>query len=164
VGRSAAYWATNRYSDPRQVPKPSSPYKELPSAAAGRFRKVREGLLALEGVHEQVKYMGVSWRWAWEYHVGHRKLCWLHVMTNSLSATFTVSTQEESKLLALPKLSTAIAAAIRAGQRTGPVTWCWMELSDQKCVDAFLGFARRKLDWMMAETAGSPMARRSLAV
>jgi hypothetical protein len=50
VGRSSAYWATNLYPDPRQSPKPASPLKDLPAGLAGRFKKVREGLLTLEGV------------------------------------------------------------------------------------------------------------------
>ncbi len=163
MGRSAAYWATNRYPDPRQEPKAGAPYRDLSPPAASRFRRLREGLLDLDGVSEQVKHMGASWRWAWEYAFGNRKVCWLHVMQNGISATFTVSDQEERRALGLAKLSAAIVNAIESGQRTGPVRWCSMEFTDQKTADAFLGFARRKLTWMAAESPTSPMARRSLA-
>jgi hypothetical protein len=162
VGRSAAYWATNLYSHPRQEPKPSAPYKDLPPAAAARFRRLREGLQKLPGVTEHVKYMGSSWQWAWEYAVGHRKLCWLHVMQSGPAITFTIADQEEPKALAVPRLPAAISAAIRSAQRTGPVRWCAVDVGDMKAADAFLSFVRRKLAWLIAEAPG-PEGRRSLA-
>jgi hypothetical protein len=162
VGRSAAYWATNLYSNSRQEPKPSAPYKDLPPASAARFRRLREGLQKLPGVTEHVKYMGPSWQWAWEYAVGHRKLCWLHVMQGGPAITFTIADQEEPKALAVPRLPAAIGAAIRSAQRTGPVRWCALDVGDQKAADAFLSFVRRKLAWLVAETPG-PQGRRSLA-
>ena len=57
---------------------PAAPLKELPAAAAAvpsaadgpdRARRRRRGG-ALHG----------AWRWAWEYGVGNRKLCWVHVI------------------------------------------------------------------------------------
>ncbi len=163
MGRSAAYWATNRYPEQRQEPRPSAPYKDLPAPVASRFRRLREGLIGFEGLVEHVKFMGASWRWTWEYAFGNRKLCWLHVMESGVSATFTVSDQEERRALALAKLPSAILGALQNGQRTGPVKWCWVEFSDQKSVDAFLVFARRKLGWLAAELPPAPAARRSLA-
>lgn len=163
MGRSAAYWATNLYPNPRQEPKPSAPYKDLSPAAAARFRRVREGLLKLPGVAEHLKYMGTSWHWTWEYGVGHRKLCWIHVMQGGPALTFTIADSEEPKALAVPRLPAAIAAAIRSAQRTGPVRWCALDLGDQKAADAFLSFVRRKLAWVVAETPGAATGRRSLA-
>mgnify|MGYP001403125358 FL=1 len=160
MGRSAAYWATNLYLNPRQEPKPSAPCKDLPPAAAARFRRVREGLLKLPGVAEHVKYMGTSWHWTWEYGVGHRKL---HVMQGGPALTFTIADSEEPKALAVPRLPATIAAAIRSAQRTGPVRWCALDLGDQKAADAFLSFVRRKLAWVVAETPGAATGRRSLA-
>ena len=32
---------------------------------------------------KHVRYMGESWRWAWEYGVGNRKLCWVHFVATS---------------------------------------------------------------------------------
>lgn len=164
MGRSSAYWATNLYPDPRQSPKAVSPLKDLPAGLASRFKKVREGLLELEGVTEHVKFMGPQWRWAWEFTAGHRKLCWLHVTQTGVSSTFTVTTHEESRALKLPKLSASLVGAIRAGQRTGPVTWCWLEVADLKTADALLGFSRRKLQWFIEDAPAPASARRSLAV
>ena len=164
MGRSSAYWATNLYPDPRQAPKPAAPHKDLPTGPAARFRRVRDGLLELDGVVEHVKFMGPTWRWTWEFTVGHRKLCWLHVTQNGVSVTFTVTTHEESRALKLPKLSSALVGAMRAGQRTGPVTWCWLEMGDLKTADAMLGFARRKLQWFIEDAPSPAAARRSLAV
>lgn len=161
MGRSAAYWATNLYSNPRQEPKPAAPYKDLPAPAAARFRRLREGLLKLPGVAEHVKYMGTSWHWTWEYAVGHRKLCWVHVMQNGPALTFTIADSEESKALAVPRLPAAIGSAIRGAQRTGPVRWCALEVGDQKAADAFLSFVKRKLEWVMADNPAA--ARRTLA-
>jgi hypothetical protein len=163
VGRSAAYWATNLYPDNRHEPKPAAPYRDLPAADGARFRRVREGLLELDGVHEQVKFMGVPWRWAWEYTLGNRKLCWLHVMAGGPTGTFAVSDVEERKALALTTLSATVVAALQSGQRTGPVKWCSLDFTDQKAVDAFLGFARRKHGWLLSEAPSSPMSRRPLA-
>ncbi len=123
MGRSAAYWATNLYPNPRQEPKPSAPYKDLPPPSAARFRRLREGLQKLPGVTEHVKFMGPSWQWSWEYAVGHRKLCWLHVMQAGPAITFTIADQEEPKALAVPRLPAAIAAADpeRPTHRSGPL-------------------------------------------
>jgi hypothetical protein len=162
MGRSAAYWASNRYSEQREEPRPSAPYRDLPAAAAARFRRLREGLLDFDGVTEQVRYMGTSWRWAWEYTFGNRKLCWLHVMEDGVSATFTVTEQDERRTSGLVKLSASIVTALREGQRTGPVKWCSMEFSDRKATEAFLGFMRRKQGWLAAEVPGAAV-RRSLA-
>jgi hypothetical protein len=163
VGRSAAYWATNLYPDPRHEPKPAAPYKDLPAPCAARFRRLREGLLKLPGVTEHVKYMGPSWHWAWEFAMGHRKLCWLHVMQGGAAITFTLSDQDEPKALAIPRLPAAIAGAIRGAQRTGPVRWCGLEVADQKAADAFLSFVRRKLEWLAAEVPPQVAARRAAA-
>jgi hypothetical protein len=164
VGRSAAYWATNLYPDARQEPRPSAPYRDLPSLPAQRFRQLREGLQKLPGVAEHVRFMGPQWRWAWEYALGSRKVCWIHLMRDSVSATFTVSDDEERQALALSKLAAPIVSAIRYGQKTGPVRWCWIEFTDRKAAEAFLGFARRKVAWLQAEAAAAaPAARRKAA-
>jgi hypothetical protein len=118
-------------------------------------------LLELEGVNEQVKFMGPSWRWTWEYSVASRKICWLHVMEGGISATFTVSEPEARRALALAKLSAAVESAIRCGQQTGPVRWCFLDLTDVKVGDALVGFARRKVGWLAAEAPAA--VRRSLA-
>ncbi|HWA16678.1 MAG TPA: hypothetical protein VG817_09600, partial [Gemmatimonadales bacterium] len=151
---------TNLYPNSRQEPKPTAPSKDLPAPAAARFKRLREGLLKLPGVVEHIKFMG-SWAWTWEYAVGHRKLCWLHVMQSGPSITFTIADQEEPKALAVPRLPSANASAIRNAQRTGPVRWCALEVGDQKAADAFLSFVRRKLAWVVADTPGAG-GRRSL--
>lgn len=163
MGRSAAFWSTNLYPNPRQEPKPSAPYKDLVPAQAARFRRLREGLQKLPGVTEHVKYMGPSWNWAWEYTVGHRKLCWLHVMQGGPAITFTIADQEESRALAIPRLPAALASAITGAQRTGPVRWCALDVGDQKAADAFLSFVRRKLGWLVADSPAAAAGRRTLA-
>lgn len=160
MGRSAAYWATNLYPDPRQEPKASAPLRDLPAGAAARFRRLREGLQRLPGVIEHVKFMGGSWRWTWEYTVGHRKLCWLHVMKSGPAATFPLAESEAAKALRITRLPAAIAAAIREAPQTGPVKWCGVDINDQKTVEALLGFVRRKLAWVVADTPAA-VARRA---
>ena len=91
MARSSAYWSGNRYPDPEVQPDPAAPLHDLPAQAAARFATVRGGLLAVRGVVETVRYMGVSWRWSWEYGIGSRKLCWVHVVGNGISTTFTLS-------------------------------------------------------------------------
>jgi hypothetical protein len=147
-GRSSGYWAANRYSDEATPPAPTAPLKELPAAAAARFKALRAGLTGLEGVAEVVRYMGVSWRWAWEYGVGNRKLCWLHVVGQSISATFTMSDAEEDRLARAGRVPAEIRRAIDECQRTGPLKWCWMPLDDRRSVDTFLRLAGRKAEWL----------------
>jgi hypothetical protein len=159
VGRSAAFWASNVYSDQRHEPKPSAPYRDLPPAAAARFRRLREGLQKLPGVTEHVKFMGPSWRWCWEYTVGHRKLCWLHVMEAGPAATFPLAEAEESRSRGITRLPAVIAEAIRSAPRTGPVRWCALDINDQKSGEALLGFIRRKLAWVVADTPAAAMRR-----
>lgn len=148
VGRSSAYWSANQYPDPEAQPDPAAPLKDLPARAAARFKALRAGLREVRGVVETVRYMGVNWRWTWEYAIGNRKLCWLHMVGNGISATFTLSDMEESRVRAIPRLSADVAKAVAEAQRTGPVRWCWLELGDRRAVDGFLSFARRKGQWL----------------
>jgi hypothetical protein len=148
VGRSSAYWSANRYPDPEAQPEPTAPVRDLPAQAAARFKAVRSGLLEIPSVVETVRYMGSSWRWTWEYGIGSRKLCWLHLVGNGISTTFTLSDMEESRVRSIPRLSADVAKAVAEAQRTGPVRWCWMELADRRAVDGFLTFARRKGEWL----------------
>ena len=119
--RSSAYWAANRYADEAAEPAPTAPLDDLPAAAAARFKLLRAGLTELAGVAEAVRYMGASWRWAWEYGVGNRKLCWVHVIGDALSATFTMSDSEEDRLGRAGRIPADISRAIAEGQRTGPL-------------------------------------------
>lgn len=157
MGRSSAYWSANRYLSEAEEPEPAAPLHDLPPALAARFRAVREGLLQIKDVTEQVRYMGVTWRWAWEYGIGNRKLCWLHLMKNGVDVTFTMSESDESRLVKGPKLAGVVARALVEGQRTGPVKWCWLELNDRRSIDAFLSLARRKAEWL----AERPTPRRA---
>jgi uncharacterized protein DUF3788 len=153
MGRSRAYWASNLYSNEAEEPAPTAPLHDLAAPLAGRFRAMRTGLLGLEGVAEQVRFMGPVWRWAWEYGMGNRKLCWLHLMRGSVDVTFTLSESDESRLGKGTKMAKAIARALQEGQRTGPVKWCWLELEDRRTVDAFLSLARRKAGWLAERPA-----------
>ena len=153
MGRSSAYWAGNLYSNPAEEPLPEAPLEALPAAPGSRFRALRAGLLGIPGVVEQVRFMGATWQWAWEYSVGNRKLCWLHVMKGGVDVTFTLSENEEGRLGKGPKIAGALAKAILEGQRTGPVKWCWLELDDKRAVEAFLTLARRKAMWLAERPA-----------
>jgi hypothetical protein len=146
--RSSAYWAGNRYADEAREPAPDAPLQDLPPAAAARFAALRAGLVALENVAETVRYMGQSWRWAWEYGVGNRKLCWVHVVRDGLSATFTMSDAEEERLRRAGRVPADVLRAIGEGQRTGPLRWCWLPLDDRRAVDHFLRLAGHKAEWL----------------
>lgn len=149
--RSTAYWSANLYPDPEREPRPAGPLRDLPALASGRFRTLRDGLLALPEVTERVRFMGVLWCWAWEYGMPGRRLCWLHVMDTGIGGTFTIS-EEERPLLLTPRLSAVIVRAVRDGQRTGPVRWCWVEFGERRTVEAFLGFMKRKAALVRAPT------------
>ncbi|HYC31276.1 MAG TPA: DUF3788 family protein [Gemmatimonadales bacterium] len=153
VGRSSAWWSRNRYGDPEAEPAAGAPLTELPAGPAGRFRAAREGLLALDGVAETVRYMGTTWRWAWEYGIGNRKLCWLHLVADTVSTTFTLSDEEVARVSRLPRLAADVARAVEEGQRTGPVRWCWLELAERRQVDGFLRLARHKAGWLAQRPA-----------
>jgi Protein of unknown function (DUF3788) len=153
MGRSSAYWASNLYTNPAEEPLAAAPLKDLPASHSARFKSLRSGLLEIQGVAEQVRFMGASWQWAWEYSLGNRKLCWLHVMRSGVDVTFTLTENEESRLNKGPKIAGALAKAILEGQRTGPVKWCWLELADKRAIDAFLVLARRKAGWLSERPA-----------
>jgi hypothetical protein len=153
MGRSGAYWRSNLYTSEAEEPAPTAPLADLAPALAARFDALRTGLLAIEGVAEQVRYMGPMWGWAWEYGMGNRKLCWLHLMRNSVDVTFTLTENDESRLNKGAKLAKALARAIEEGQRTGPVKWCWLELDDRRSIDVFLNLARRKAAWLSERPA-----------
>lgn len=157
MGRSSAYWTSNLYVNEAEEPVPTAPLNDLPATAAGRFQALRVGLLGIEGASEQVRFMGPTWQWAWEYGIGNRKLCWLHFMRGGVDVTFTLSESEENRLAKGSKMAGALARAILEGQRTGPVKWCWLELDDRRAVEAFLTLARRKAEWI----AERPTLRRA---
>src|SRR5216110_2706084 len=94
----AGYWATNLYATPRKRPKSDAPLKDLPSRAAQRFKRAREGIRALRHVTEQVVFMGTAWKWVWMYEVGGRKLGYLHPMESGVSGTFVLSPLEEHEI------------------------------------------------------------------
>ncbi|MDQ3137534.1 MAG: DUF3788 domain-containing protein [Gemmatimonadota bacterium] len=150
--RSSAYWAGNRYADESAEPAATAPLEDLPAAAAARFAALREGLTALAGVAETVRYMGASWRWAWEYGLGNRKLCWVHVVGDALSATFTLSDVEQDRLRTAGRLPADLVRAIEGAQRTGPLKWCWLPLGDKRAVESFLRLALRKAEWLAERT------------
>jgi hypothetical protein len=153
MGRSNAYWKSNLYLSESVEPDPGAPLQDLAPQLAARFGLIREGLLKLPGVGEQVRFMGPTWHWAWEYGVGNRKVCWLHLMKTSIDVTFTLSDADESRLGKGSKIAAAIARALVEGQRTGPVKWCWLELSDRRVIDTFLSLARRKVEWLAERPA-----------
>jgi hypothetical protein len=153
MGRSSAYWSSNLYSDPAAEPAPTAPLQDLRPKAAARFEALRKGLLEIGDVSEHVRYMGPTWHWAWEYGIGNRKLCWLHLMRSGVDVTFTLSENEENRLSHGPKIAGALARAILEGQRTGPVKWCWLDLVDRRAADAFLSLARRKAEWLAERPA-----------
>jgi hypothetical protein len=159
--RSSAYWSANRYADADQPPAATAPMGDLPAAAAARFGALRGGLVALPAVAESVRFMGASWRWAWEYGVGNRKLCWVHVIGSTLSVTFTLSDAEEDRVHKLGRLPADLRRAIDEGQRTGPVRWCWLELDERRAVDSFLRFIAHKAGWLTERPAPhrGPQAR-----
>jgi len=158
LGRSSSYWKGNRYPIAAEEPAARAPLKDLPRAPAARFRLVRDGLKAISGVVEHVKFLGPQWRWTWEYTLGTRKLCWLHIMEDGISATFTISDGEERRVQEM-RIPAAVATVIADGQRTGPVRWCWLDLSDQRVATAFLGFAKKKAEWMRAEAPPGSLRR-----
>ena len=153
MGRSSAYWNSNLYTLETEEPVSTAPLTDLAAPLAARFEAVRSGLLTIDGVAEQVRFMGPMWRWAWEYGMGNRKLCWLHLMRGSVDVTFTLTENDESRLGRGAKLAKALAKSIEEGQRTGPVKWCWMELEDRRVVDVFLSLARRKAEWLSERPA-----------
>lgn len=119
---------------------------------ANRFKLLRRGLLDQKGVAEKVRFMGEKWCWAWEFALGSRKLCWLHAMSNTVGATFTLTDHESREAQAMARLPAVIADAIRDGQQTGPVRWCDLEVTDKKIAETFLAFTRKKIEWLRAET------------
>jgi len=159
TGRSPAFWAGNRYHDEAGEPKRSAPLRDLPPLPAARFRALRSGLLALDGVVESVRFMGATWRWAWEYGIGTRKLCWIHFIRDQVSATFTLSEHEEHRLRQGARLASQVLQSLEEGQRTGPVRWCWLELADRRSVDSFLTLARRKAAWLAERSAPHRVSR-----
>ena len=132
------YWATNLYKDPRQRPRAESPLRDLPTRAAGRFKRAREGMRALKHVTEQVVFMGTTWKWVWMYEVGGRKLGYLHPMESGVSGTFVLTEAEERELATADGLPKVLRAAVRDGTVAGPVRWCWMEFPDLGAVAAFV--------------------------
>src|SRR5918995_2222948 len=108
MGRSGAYCWTNLDADQSVEPLPTAALEDVPANPAARFQMLRDSLLQIDGVAEQVRFMGPTWQWAWEYGLGNRKLCWLHFMRGSLDVTFTLSDSEESRLSKGPKIAGAL--------------------------------------------------------
>lgn len=120
---------------------------------------LREALLQIDDVGERVRFVLPNWKWTWEYAMPSRKLCWLHIMETGVAGTFTIS-DEDVRQLGAAKPAAIILNAIREGQRTGPVTWCSVEFTDRKTIDAFLGFMKKKAAWVAATPLDSKVFRR----
>jgi len=140
----AGYWATTLYTLPRNRPKSDAPLKDLPTRAAQRFKRAREGIRSLRHVTEQVVFMGTAWKWVWMYEVGGRKLGYLHPMETALSGTFILTDTEERELALADGIARASRQAIRDGRIASGVRWCWMEFPDLDSVDAFVQVIRLK--------------------
>ena len=138
------YWATNLYLSPRQRPKGDAPVRDLPPRGAARFRHARESIRALKHVTEQVVYLGTTWKWVWMYEVGGRKLGYLHPMASGVSATFVLTPDEESELVATHGVARVIRSAVRDGQVHEGVRWCWLELTDLAAVASLVDVLRFK--------------------
>jgi hypothetical protein len=162
VARSTAYWTANFYTDPEKQPRPGAPLRDLPPTAALRFRMLREALSQIDGVNEKVRFIPPHWKWTWEYSLPARKLCWLHIMDTGISGTFALS-EDDARHLTKAKPAGVIQYAIQSGQRTGPVTWCTLEFTDRKSIDAFLVFMKKKAAWVVASPPESKVFRRSSA-
>jgi len=152
VGQGTVFWRSNLYPDQGDGPAPRAPYRDLPRIQANRFKFLRRSLLDQKGVAERVRFMGEKWRWAWEFGLGSRKLCWLHAMSNAVGATFTLTDHEAREVRAMSRVPAVITQAIRDGQQTGPVRWCWLEITDKKVAETFLSFTKKKIEWLKAET------------
>ena len=162
MARSTAYWAANFYSDPDNPPRPGAPLRDLPPIAADRFRMLRETLLDIDGVSEKVRFILPNWKWTWEYAMPARRLCWLHILETGVSATFTMSDEDERHLERV-KPAGIIVSSVRDSQRTGPLRWCSVEFTDRKAIDGFLGFMRKKAAWLAAAPQESRVFRRKNA-
>jgi len=138
------YWAGNLYKNPRARPKSEAPTRDLPTLAAGRFKRARAGLRALAHVTEQVVFMGTAWKWVWMYEVGGRKLGFLHPMESAVSGTFVLSGAEEQELVLANGLPRSVKHAVRDGERADGVRWCWMAFPDLDTVEAFVAVIRLK--------------------
>lgn len=144
MGRSSAFWRGNLYTDAERRPRPDAPAHDLPPLAAAIFTEARTQLVAIPGLRERVRHLGSNWRWAWEYRAGARPVCWLHVMETGLSGTFTVPQNDAAELEATIASEPDLARAVRSGQQTGPVRWCWMELDTPAKVAQLLAFVRAR--------------------
>jgi hypothetical protein len=120
---------------------------------------LRDSLLDIDGVSEKVRFILPNWKWTWEYSVPVRRLCWLHVMETGVAGTFAISDEDE-RPLERAKPAGVIVSAVRDAQRTGPVRWCSVDFTDRKSIDAFLGFMRKKVAWVLAAPQDSRVFRR----
>ena len=93
MGRSNAYWTSNLYVNEAEEPVPTAPLNDLPATTAGRFRALRAGLLGIEGASEQVRFMGPTWQWAWEYGIGNRN-CGVAFQRGGVESLYHVESEE----------------------------------------------------------------------
>ncbi len=100
--RSNAYWGGNRYRDAAERAASRPRRSRTCPAAAGRPlpRRSATGLVSpsTRSARRCASWVP-SWRWAWEYGVGNRKLCWVHVHRRRRSRSPSrVSDGEEDRL------------------------------------------------------------------
>ena len=78
MGRSSAYWTSNLYVNEAEEPVPTAPLERLAAPLRrAAFAPCARACWASRASSEQVRFMGPTWQWAWEYGIGNRKLCWL---------------------------------------------------------------------------------------
>ena len=165
--RSSAYWAANRYADEAEEPAPAAPLNDLPAAGRGALpRCCGRACWRSTASPRRCASWAQSWRWAWEYGVGNRKLCWVHVIGDALSATFTLSDGEEDRLGRAGRVPADICAgdrrrpAHRPGQVVLARRWTTAARSTRSSASA-----ARKAEWLAraARAAARPAAARAPA-
>ncbi len=133
---SVDYWKKVLFQDREKKPTTASAVRKLKKPFAEYFSEIREEVLRLGEVKENIRHMGPTWKWTWTYEFNHEKLLFLHPSSEGISATFIVSYNEESKILNAPHISADIKQSIRKGRNARNVRWVWLDLkTDQRVSD-----------------------------
>lgn len=114
---------------------------ELPKPSAVLLASLRDGLLAMEGMTQDLSWQGVPWRWAFAFAAGGRVAA--YVVPNPVRPAACIPVPAGALAgTAGKKLSKPVRDVIRLAPSIGGVQWPQWELSSKSIVDELTTLVR----------------------
>ncbi len=134
----------NPFRDPQARPEWGQLTRLAGDRAAILFEDLRSQLGRIDGLQEDLRYTGPGQGWAPRYRLQENTLCTVWVLPGILEAAVELAKPLGEKLLASPRVATAIKEAIRTGGADNGSACARLRLSNRADVRAFANLIQIK--------------------